>query len=148
MKWFVAACVAGLVHAAFSAYWALGGTWLLDTVGALADELRGMGAGTLLLTIGTVALVKAAGAVVPLLVERGRFPRLRRPVRALSWAGGALLVVYGGVNTVVAGAVLLGWISTDEPVDRASMLGHALLWDPLFALWGALLLVGLAVTRR
>ena len=28
------ACAAGVVHALFSLYWALGGSWLLDTVGA------------------------------------------------------------------------------------------------------------------
>lgn len=56
-------CAAGGLHAAFSAYWALGGRWLLDTVGS------------------------------------------------------------GGLT------------------------GHALLWDPLFALWGLLLLAGLWLTR-
>ena len=38
MVWTAAAL--GGVHAAFSAYWALGGDWLLRTVGAWAVALR------------------------------------------------------------------------------------------------------------
>lgn len=53
----------------------------------------------------------------------------------------------GRVFLLIA-AVLLGWIVPDGPVDRAALLGHALLRDPLFALWGATLLIGLWRSRR
>lgn len=33
------ACIAGTVHAGFSLYWALGGQWLLATVGQWAVQL-------------------------------------------------------------------------------------------------------------
>src|SRR5260370_29850768 len=33
-----AACGAGLAYAAVSVYWALGGTWLLDTVGGTLEQ--------------------------------------------------------------------------------------------------------------
>lgn len=143
-----AACAAGSAHAAFSLYWALGGRWLLDTVGAEAVALAGerpMAAVALLVTAGAV---KAVAAVVPAAVERTGGGLVRRCVRAVSWAGGTLLVVYGSVLAAVAGAVLTGVISPDGPVDRRGLMGHALLWDPLFALWGLLLLAGLWLTRE
>lgn len=146
LGWFWAAAAVGLVHAAFSAYWALGGRWLLDTVGAWATglaESAPVGAG---LVLGVVALLKVAGAVVPVLVERGRLGG-RLIWRRLEWAGGVVLMLYGIANTAVAWAVLLGIVSTADGYDARAQLGHAALWDPLFALWGALLLVGLRRSR-
>ena len=69
--------VLGLTHAGFSAYWALGGRWLLGTVG--------------------------------------------------EWA----------VRMALGGGY-----------DRAAMIGHVALWDPLFALWGLALLSSLWLSRR
>lgn len=142
------AAVAGLVHAAFSAYWAAGGTWLVETVGAAADALRAYGAVTTVLVLAVIAVVKALAAVLPVLVHDGRLPRLRRPVRAASWVGGSVLLLYGGASTLVAALVVSGVVQPSGPVDDASMVGHLLLWDPLFAVWGASLLVGLARSRH
>lgn len=83
------AAVAGLIHAAFSLYWALGGRWLLRTVGEWAvDYARDapVAAGMLL---ATVAAVKCAAALVPVLVSRGRLPRLH------VWRGFARLAAVG-----------------------------------------------------
>jgi len=43
---------------------------------------------------------KLLAAAIPVGVAYGRIP-WRRTWRAVSWAGGLLLVVYGGVNTMV-----------------------------------------------
>lgn len=139
------ACGAGSIHAASSVYWALGGTWLLDTVGDWAVDMveeSPLGAGLLL---GLVAIVKAAAAVVPVLVERGRMPRPRL-WRALCWVGAPLLVLYGGTNVVIGAAVLSGLITPDGGYDTAAMLGHVLLWDPLFLVWGVALSGWLVLT--
>ncbi|WP_432523467.1 DUF3995 domain-containing protein [Kineococcus sp. SYSU DK006] len=142
------AAAAGLLHATSSLYWAFGGTWLLQTVGAPADTLKAHGPLVAFLALALIAAVKALAAVLPLLVHEGRLPRLRRPVRAASWIGGSFLLLYGAVNTVSAALVLSGLLHVPGPVDRASMLGHLLLWDPLFALWGACLLLGLVRNRH
>lgn len=140
------ACAVGLLHAAFSLYWALGGRWLLETVGKGPEEMLNKtaigAAGALLL----IALFKALAAIVPVLnaQERMPWPRLWR---GISWAGGVFLVLYGGVNTLVALGVLLGVIPSPE-YDRAAMLGHAFLWDPLFLLWGAALVGHLWQSRE
>ena len=136
----------GAVHAAFSVYWALGGTRLLATVGQWAVRLSEeepflAGAG-----LGFVALVKLGGVAVPVGVEYGRIG-WRRMWRALCWIGGVGLIVYGGINIVASGSVLAGLIDVEGGYDSAAMIGHALLWDPLFLLWGCALVAWLALSR-
>lgn len=141
------ACLAGSVHAAFSLFWALGGRWLLDTVGQGAvDFVREspVAAGALLTAVG---LLKAAGAVVPLLAEYDVLP-WRRLWRAVAAVGAGVLILYGGAYTALSWSVLLGWISVPGGYDRTSQIGHAALWDPLFVVWGVLLGAGLWTTRR
>jgi hypothetical protein len=80
-------------------------------------------------------------------VAYGRLP-WRRFWRTVSWVSGSFLILHGGVNVVVSCAVLAGLITPDGGFDRPAMLGHAFLWDPLFALWGAALVASLALSRR
>lgn len=120
----------------------------MDTVGEGAVELadgRPFVAFAILVAAGSV---KAVAAAVPFVVERTRGGRLRRVVRVVSWAGGAFLVVYGSAVAAISAAVLTGVISPEESIDRRGLTGHALLWDPLFVVWGVLLLAGLWLTRE
>jgi hypothetical protein len=93
------------------------------------------------------AVVKGAVAALPLWVQYRDGPRLRRLVRAVGWLSGVVLVCYGSAIAAVSAAVLAGGISPEGEVDRVGLRGHALLWDPLFAVWGVLLLAGLWFTR-
>jgi hypothetical protein len=61
---------------------------------------------------------------------------------------GLLLVAYGGLNTVMALAVLSGVITPASGYDVDAMRGHAYLWDPLFLLWGGALVLALWFSRR
>ncbi|MFZ3451655.1 DUF3995 domain-containing protein [Arthrobacter sp. 7Tela_A1] len=141
-----AACGLGLFHAGFSLYWALGGRWLLATVGQFAVQAaQEAPLGAALLLAGT-ALLKAAAAVIPLAAAYGQFP-FPGLIRVLSWIGGAGLVVYGGINAAAAAAVLAGWIPAGPGADWQGLLGHALLWDPLFLGWGTCLLAYLFASR-
>lgn len=139
---------AGLVHAAVSAYWAAGGDSLVETLGATVvdrfADLRWL--------LWIVAAVKVAGALGPLVLDRHAWlAPLGRPARRLSrgvcWAGAAVLVAWGGLNTVAGATVLAGVIRPDGGYDEAAMVGHALLWDPLFLVWGLALAAGLRSTR-
>lgn len=136
----------GVVHAGFSLYWALGGRWLLPTVGQWAVRLADRSPVAAGVALGAVAAVKLTASAVPVLVEAGTLPG-RRAWRAAEAGGAALLLVYGLFNVVVAWAVLTGVITSAGGYDHAAEFGHAALWDPLFFLWGAFLAAGLTLTR-
>jgi hypothetical protein len=141
------ACTAGVVHAAFSFYWALGGRWLLPTVGAWAVDAAEEAPVTAGFLLGAIGLVKLLAATIPVAVAAGRMP-WPRLWRAVCWIGGSFLLVYGSANVAVSTAVLLGAITPHGGYDEDAMIGHALLWDPLFALWGVALLAWLRLSSR
>ena len=147
-RWLVwLAAAAGTLHAASSLYWALGGQWLLSTVGQWAVDLSARAPVAAGAGLGLIALGKLAAATIPVAVAYGAIPG-RSVWRGISWAGGLLLVVYGGVNVVVSSAVLLGLIRPEGGYDAEAMRGHAYLWDPLFLLWGGALVLSLWLSRR
>ena len=141
------ACMAGTAHAGFSLYWALGGKWLLATVGQWAVQLSVEAPLEGGLVLGMVAAGKLLAATIPVVLTYERMP-WHRFWRTVSWAGGLLLVVYGGVNTLVSGAVLGGVIRPEGGYELDAMIGHALLWDPLFFLCGTALVLSLWCSRR
>ena len=125
--WFVLAALAGVIHAAVTLYWALGERGLLWTMG---DSFVAQFA-DIMWVLYPVALVKGVSAVAPLWLARRGWP-LRRLTRPVCWVGSVVLVAWGGANTVLANAVLLGAVRPDGGFDRAAMIGHAWIWDPLF----------------
>lgn len=130
--------VFGAVHAGFSIYWSAGGTWLVSSLGEdLAARLEGWQ--WILAPIGVVKLIAALAPIV--LAYRG-WPA-RRLTRSACWLGAAVLIVWGGVNTLVGNLVLTGVVEPQSGYDRAGMIGHAWLWDPLFLAWGIALVMGL-----
>jgi len=138
----MAAAVAGLSHAAFSLYWALGGRWLLPTVGEWAVDYAREAPGAAGLLLTTVAGVKGAVAIFPVLESRRPLPR-PRVWRGLAWLAAIVLTGYGALNSVVGWLVLGGALEPEGGFDRQAMIGHAFLWDPLFLVWGLLLGAGL-----
>lgn len=135
-----------MVHAGFSLYWALGGRWLLATVGQWAVEMSTEEPWTTGISLGLVAAAKLAGATIPVGVAHERVP-WPRFWRGVSWAGGLLLVAYGALNTIVPLVVLAGLIQPEGGYDADALRGHAYLWDPLFVLWGAALVLSLWFSR-
>jgi Protein of unknown function (DUF3995) len=125
----------------------VGGRWLLATVGQWAVALSAQAPLTTGIVLGLVALVKLLAATVPIGVAYGKVP-WRRFWRAISWAGGLLLVAYGGINIAVSAAVLGGLIRPEGGYDLDAMRGHAYLWDPLFFIWGSALVLSLWFSRR
>ena len=147
IRWLWIAAFVGCGHAGFSLYWTTGGTWLLDTVGSWAVAAAADGGPLIRGGLLAIGMSKLVAALTPVLVERTAHPRLRRWVRGISWIGALGLTAYGGANTIVATLVLNGVISTEDDQDHQALLGHALLWDPMFLAWGLSLLAGLVLTR-
>src|SRR5699024_7803161 len=137
------AAAAGTVHGLFSLYWAVGGDWLLESLGADLIETFA-DSRWLLLPVG---LAKIFAGVLPLLWARWAWP-VPRLSRSACWVGAFVLVLWGGANTIVGNLVLMGVITVEGGYDGPGMVGHAWLWDPLFLLWGASLVLALSLTRQ
>ena len=147
-----AACGAGLAYAAVSVYWALGGTWLLDTVAGTLEQQGRAGNPGIILGVCAATVLKVIGAIVPLAaagVSSGQATVAgRRRVRVLAWLEAAILTIYGLVLTVAGLLVQSGAIAPAASADRRALAWHAYLWDPWFLLWGALVAAALARSRQ
>ncbi|GAB3570421.1 hypothetical protein GCM10027344_36100 [Spelaeicoccus albus] len=93
----------------------------------------------LLFFVGGLKFVAALG---PVMLAYFGWPA-RKFTRVVCWIGALVLIVWGGLNTITGNLVLAGVISPEHGYDRAGMIGHAYLWDPLFLVWGITLVVGL-----
>lgn len=142
----LAAFLVGVMYAAVSAYWGLGGTGLLDTIGGtLEREGRAGNTGLLALLWVTVVLklVAAILGLVAVLGHRRVRPWLCRAARRATWTAALILVIYGGVLTVVGLLVQLDLVHASANADHKALRWHAYLWDPWFLVWGVLLTVAL-----
>jgi hypothetical protein len=147
-----AASVAGLAYAAISVYWALGGTWLLDTVGGTLGQQGRAGNPGIVLAVWAAAVLKIIGAIVPL-AAAGVTPgpattTRRRQMRILAWVEAAILTIYGLALTGAGLLVQSGAIAPPASADHRALAWHAYLWDPWFLLWGALVTAALVRSRQ
>ena len=148
----VIAASLGAASAAVSAYWALGGTALIDTVGGEIERWGRERSASVVATLWVITLAKLVGAVAPLVlvgVGAGRLPAWTRarPMRALGWIVAIGLTVYGGVLTVAGLLVEAGVIDAADDADEHAIAWHAFFWDPWFLLWGVAFAVAMWRSR-
>jgi hypothetical protein len=147
----LAGLVVGLAYAAISVYWAVGGRWLLNTVGISLSQRGQAGHLAALLAVWGAAAVKAVAALLPLLAV-GVWPRtanggLRRLARVLTWIEAAILTGYGLILTASGLLVQAGVIKAAANADRLALKWHAYLWDPWFLIWGIFVFLALWRSR-
>jgi Protein of unknown function (DUF3995) len=96
-----AAFAVGLLYAAVSVYWGLGGGWLLDTVGASMTQAGRSASALVVLAVWCAVGLKVIAAVLPLLAVGAAAARSRRPrpIRALTWVEAVILTGYGLILT-------------------------------------------------
>jgi Protein of unknown function (DUF3995) len=137
------AAVLAFASAAVSAYWTLGGTALLDTVGGTLERLaRDRSAAALALGI-IVILVKVVGGLLALALIYPWGARIGpRLLLVTSVVGSLVLVLYGGAQVLVGGLVLADVITPSGPVDEHALRWHVFVWDLWFLVWG----IALAMT--
>jgi hypothetical protein len=147
-----AACAAGLAYAAISVSWALGGTWLLDTIGGALEQQGRAGNPGIIVAVWAAAVLKIIGAIVPLAaaeVTPGQATTAwRRRMRVLAWLEAAILTVYGLALTGAGLLVQSGAIAPAASADHRALAWHAYLWDPWFLLWGVLVTASLVRSRH
>ena len=146
------AALLGLSSAAVSAYWALGGDGLLDTIGGEIEEWGRRRSTSVVVVLWLVVLVKTVVALAAPVYRRDAGSASRdgpagRLPRTLGWIAGIVLLAYGGVLTVVGLLVQGGVIQASQDSDQRALAWHAYVWDPWFAAWGLALLTSLWLTR-
>jgi Protein of unknown function (DUF3995) len=130
----VAAAVLAFASAAVTAYWLLGGTIGLDTVGGEIEK-QARERTTLALAALSITLVAKLAAVALALALADARTRGTGPVIVLGLLGGAGLALYGGV-LVIAGAIALAGVGDSSGRDDSALRWHVFFWDPWFLVWG------------
>jgi Protein of unknown function (DUF3995) len=141
----VVAAVLAFASAAVTAFWLLGGTLGLETVGGEVEE-QARERSAVALTVLTVTLIAklAAGWLALLLADPPR--RTRRLLIRLGLFGGTGLAIYGGV-LVIAGALALAGVGDSSGRDEYALRWHVFFWDPWFFAWGIALALAAARAR-
>jgi len=140
------ACVVGLLFAAISAYWGLGGRWLLDTLDPRIQDQALAGNAGVYFAVWAAAVLKVFAALLPLLALRGLAdPRWHRTVWFLAWAAAVILTGYGLMQTTIGLLAQAGVIHAPAPANARALAWGAYVWDPWFLIWG--LLAGGALLR-
>jgi len=141
-----AACIIGLLFAAVSAYWGLGGRWLLDTLDSRIQEQALAGSAGIYVAVWAAAVLKVVAALLPLLALRGLANRRwSRTVWFLAWAAAVILTGYGLMQTTIGLLAQAGVIHAPATASARVLAWGAYVWDPWFLIWG--LLAGSALLR-
>ncbi len=149
----ILAALLGLASAGVSAYWAVGGTGLLDTIGGSIERWgreRATAVGVVLWFIVALKIIVALAAPILIGIGSDRLPAwtTARVPRALGWIAAATLTVYGGIYTIAGLLVQTGAVEATADTDPKALAWHAYLWDPWFAVWGLAFVVALWLSRR
>jgi Protein of unknown function (DUF3995) len=147
------AAALGTASAAMSAYWALGGTALLDTVGGEVERWGRQHSATVVTVLWVIVILKLVGAGAPLVfagIGGGQLSAWTKArwMRTLGWVAAVGLTVYGGVLTLAGLLVEAGVLEAADDADERALAWHAYLWDPWFALWGAAFVVTMWRSRQ
>jgi hypothetical protein len=138
--------VLAFASAAVTAFWLLGGTLGLDTVGGEVEEqARERSAAALaVLAVTLVAKVAAGGLALALADPRTRGKRV---VINLGLVAGFGLALYGGV-LVIAGGLALAGVGDSAGRDEYALRWHVFFWDLWFFVWGVALALAAVRARR
>jgi hypothetical protein len=143
-----AAFVVGLLYAAVSVYWGVGGTWLVDTVGGSLARRGRAGDVAVIAAVWAAAILKVVAALLPVMALRDLGnPTLNRGTRLVAWVAAVILTIYGAVLTGVGLLVQADVIHASANADHRAQAWHAYLWDPWFLIWGLLIATALLRSR-
>jgi hypothetical protein len=127
------------VFAAISAFWALGGTLGLDTLGnEIEREARARDSETIALVWVTALLKLVAAALALALVRPWGWPLPRRPLVITTWIVGLGLIAYALANFVQHGLMKADVVDTPRALGTSAVGWHLGLWDPFWLLGGLL----------
>nr|MDQ2727248.1 DUF3995 domain-containing protein [Actinomycetota bacterium] len=142
------ALAVALGYAAVSAYWAVGGTEPLDTVGGVFERAGRSGGAAAQVLLWFVVAAKVVAGFLPLVaLRRTPSPVPYRLLWVLAWIEAAILTGYGLVLTATGLLVQADIIVAGPGANHRALAWHAYLWDPWFLVWGLLVVVALRWRR-
>jgi hypothetical protein len=141
----VAAALA-FASAAVTAFWLLGGTFGLDTVGGEIEEQARERSAAAVAVLAATLIVKLAAGGLALALADSRV-RDKRLLITLGYVGGIGLALYGGV-LVVGGLLALAGVGDSSGRDEYALRWHVFFWDPWFFAWGVALAAAARHARR
>jgi hypothetical protein len=140
----------GVVFGALNLWWSVGGELLLDRL-AVRIQAQAAEGDTALLVLNTVGGLGKIGIGLLALGTVSRWGRrIPRGVSlAVLYAGGVLLVLYGGANWTQMLLVELGYVDVPVSVGAAQVRWYLFLWEPVWMVGGvAMVLTAEGVRRR
>lgn len=140
----------GMLFGLWNLYWSIGGEFGLEWLAQSIQEGAREGDTMLLIanTIGGLAKI-AAGLLALATIARWDQPISRRLHLGLLYAGGALLILYGGVNWTQMFLAETGRIDVPGSIEDEPLRWYLFLWEPLWIIGGALLvLTAIAYQKR
>jgi len=138
----VVAAVLAFASAACTAFWLLGGTAGLDTVGGEVERLARERSPAAVAGLAVTLVFKLLlGALAVLLAVRSDGGPPRWVVR-LGLVGGIGLALYGGLLVAAGALALIGVVGPSDPGDQYALRWHVFFWDLWFLVWGAALALG------
>ncbi|WP_285729087.1 DUF3995 domain-containing protein [Nocardiopsis sp. ATB16-24] len=143
-----AAALWAFLFALISLHWALGGEWLLETIGEAVTRPARDGDPAMVAAVWASVLVKFAAVVAALgLVQAwGRaFPRWF--LVGGGWLAAALLLLYGGAGLVQQLLMVAGIVGVSETFAPV-LHWHLFLWSPYWLAGGVLFALATAALAR
>lgn len=144
----VVAAAAGLAHGAFSISWALGSTFMIDTVGLPLTRMLVEDPEGLRRNMAFIAVIKVMAALVPLLLLRRVPGLLRRAIIIVSWLGAGWLLLTSVQRLSGNAAALARGAPFPDGTTAASLTWQISMWQPVFILWSCALLLALVLIAR
>ncbi|MGA9278403.1 DUF3995 domain-containing protein [Ilumatobacter sp.] len=126
----------GMTNSAVTAYWLVGGSALLSTVGGEIERWGRQRTPGVLGVLAIVLMVKLTIAAVPVIITLLPGARVQRVGRVAGWVAAIVLMLYGGLLTVVGLLIQAGVVEASADADERALAWHAYLWDPWFLTWG------------
>jgi Protein of unknown function (DUF3995) len=128
-----------ILFAAMSAFWALGGTLGLDTLGNEIERKARARDQETIAVVWVTALLKLAAAALALALVRPWGRRMpRRLLVIATWIVGLGLIAYALANFVQHGLMKGGAVDTPEALGSSATTWHLVFWDPFWLLGGLL----------
>ena len=144
-----AAGVVGLAFAAVSAYWLVGGTRLVETIGGALERQARVRNAAAVVGMSAVVVLKVIAALLPVVVVRDRKRSAwMRGLNVLAWTEAGILTLYGLVYTTVGLLVQADVLHSPDGSNEHALAWHTYLWDPWFLVWGLLVVAALWSLRE